>query len=229
MRTVPFFMTLLILILLGIGWLGSRNFLPQSDQMMLSLLWERRVFLYVAIGASILIYLVSLMVSRGSFVEARPKTLRVKAGIIPVDISYARIRQIRLVSFNMQYNVDKLSGRDFSLVEGYESATCTALDLKSLPKPFTPSLLRRMWHRFMFTGTGDSLMFVVEDPMVLNQQIDGFISARQARLKKNTKYLDPIQRAAQEQAARKAQATKAEQAKQKKQRGMPQINLGRKR
>src|SRR5688572_32914157 len=78
MRTVPFFMTLFILVLLRIGWLGSRNFLPQRDQAVLSLLWGRRIFLYVAIGASALIYLVSLMVSRGSFVEARPTTLRVK-------------------------------------------------------------------------------------------------------------------------------------------------------
>ena len=74
----------------------------------------------------------------------------------------------------------------------------------------------------MFTGDGESLMLVVSDPMVLNQQIDSFISARQARLKGATKYVDPIERAAQEQAARASKA-------KKKQPAAPQVNIGRRR
>jgi hypothetical protein len=227
LRTVPFLITLFSIVLLAIGWLGNQGIISGGNSGMMKLLWDQRIWLYVMIGAGLLMYLLAIYIARASFVEARPKTLRVKAGIIPVDISYARIRQIRLVSLNMQYDLKKLSGRDYSLIEGYDSATCTALDLQSVPKPFTPRLLRQMWHKFMFVSKGDSLMFIVDDPMVLNQQIDGYIAARQSRIKKNTKYLDPIERAAQEQAARAAKATKAEKAKQKT--AQPQINLGKKR
>jgi hypothetical protein len=224
LRTVPFLIALFCLILLAIGWMGSEGILQGGDQGLMQRLWTGRLLLAVAIGASMLLYLFSLVLSHGSYVQARPKALRVKAGLIPVDISYARIKQIRLVQFDLQYPLDKMRGSDYALVEPFEGSTCTAVDLKSLPKPFTPQLLRRIWSRFMFTGDSDGriLMLVVTDPMVLNQQIDGYISDRQARLKGATKYVDPITRAAQDQAAQAARA-------KKKQPAAPQVNIGRKR
>lgn len=229
LRTMPFLIALFTVVLLVIGWLGSTGILQGGDQSLLNRLWSSRILLYIIVGASALLYLFSLYISHDSYVEARPKTLRVKAGLVPVDISYARIKQIRLVSFSMQHPLDRLKGSDFSLVEPFEGSTCTAVDLKSLPKPFTPSLIKRMWNKFMFTGEGGSLMFVVQDPMVLNQQIDGYIAARQARVKKDSKYLDPIERASQMQAKRASMAARQEQKKKQKQRTDPQINLGRKR
>jgi hypothetical protein len=222
LRTVPFLIALFCVILVGIGWMGSRGILEGGDQGLMLRLWTGRLFLYVAIAASVVLYLFSLVISHGSYVQARSKALRVKAGLVPIDISYARIRQIRLVQFDLQYPLDKLKGSDYSLVEPFAGTTCTSVDLKSLPKPFTPQLLKRLLSKFMFTGDGESMMFVVSDPMVLNQQIDGFIAARQARLKGGTKYVDPIQRAAQDQAAHAARA-------KKKQPAAPQVNIGRKR
>jgi hypothetical protein len=225
MRTLPFLLAIFSIVLLAIGWLGNSGILEGGDQSLLSRLWDQRNWLYVLVGASVLLYLFSVYLSLGSYVEARKKTLRIKAGVVPVDVSYARIRQLRLVQFGMQYPLDKLKGREAALVEPFEGSTCTALDLKSVPKPFTPQLLKQMWSKFMFTATGDSLMLVVKDPMVLNQQIDSQIAARQARLKKESKYLDPIERAAQQQAERAARATKAQKARA----AAPQTNLGRKK
>jgi hypothetical protein len=222
MRTVPFLIALFCLILLSLGWLGSQGILQGGDQGLMQRLWTGRLFLFIAIGASVLLYLLSLLISHGSYVQARPKALRVRAGMIPMDISYARVKQIRLVQFDLQYPLDKLKGSDYALVEPFEGSTSTVVDLKSLPQPFTPQLLKRLLSKFMFTGDGESLMLVVRDPMVLNQQIDGFISARQARLKGGTKYVDPITRAAQDQAAHAARA-------KKKQPAAPQVNIGRKR
>jgi hypothetical protein len=222
LRTVPFLIALFCVILLGIGWMGSEGIFQEGNRGLIERLWTGRLLLFVAIGASVLLYLFSLYISHTSYVQARPKALRVKAGLVPVDISYGRIRQIRLVQFDMHYPPDKLKGSDAALVEPFEGATCTSVDLKSLPKPFTPQLLKRVWNKFMFTGDGESVMFVVRDPMVLNQQIDGYISARQARIKGSTKYVDPIERAAQDQAAHAARA-------KKKQPAAPQVNIGRKR
>jgi hypothetical protein len=224
LRTVPFLIVLFCLILLAIGWMGSEGILQGGDQGMMQRLWTGRLLLYVAVGASLILYLFSLLLSHGSYVQARPKALRVKAGLIPVDISYARIKQIRLVQFDLQYPLDKVKGSDYALVEPFEGSTSTVVDLKSLPKPFTPQLLRRLLNKFMYTNDSDgtSLMLVVSDPMVLNQQIDGYIAARQARMKGGAKYIDPITRAAQDQAAQGARA-------KKKQPATPQVNIGRKR
>jgi hypothetical protein len=221
MRTAPFLIAIFTLALVGIGWLGNQGILTGGNRDLITRLWEGRLLLYVAVGASLLLYLLSLYISRGSYVEARPKALRVRAGLVTVDISYARIQQMRLVQFGLQYPLDSLRGSEAALVEPFEGSTCSAVDLRSLPRPFTPRLLRRIWSKFMFTADRRSLMFVVADPMVLNQQIDGYIANRQARIKQKTQYIDPIERAAKEAAERAQRAKKTPPP--------VQANVGRKR
>jgi len=203
MRVTPLLIVVFTFLLLGIGWLADREILAGEATGIAQRLWDGRVLLYVMIGASALLYLLAIYISRTSYVEARPKTLRIKAGLVPVDVSYARIRQIRLVQLGVQYPEKKLKSRDLALVDHLLGNTCTAVDLRSLPWPFTPGLLKRLWSKFMFTADGGSLMFVVADSMVLNQQIDSKISDRQARVNKTDQYLDPIARAAKEQASSK--------------------------
>lgn len=196
LRTLPFLIALAGAALLALGWLSSQEILQAGDQALLTQLWERRIVLYLLIGASVLLYLLSLLLSWNSYVEAGPKTLNIRAGLIPVDISYGRIRQIRLNSLGTMYPYDKQKGPSRALVEEFEGLTCTVVDLQSVPWPFTKDTLRRVWHKFMFTPDGNSLMFVVPDAMVLNQQIDGHVAARMARMKSSDRYLDPVERAA---------------------------------
>src|SRR5438876_4290382 len=77
LRTVPFLINLYTLVLLAIGWMGSHQIFSGGDTGMMNLLWNQRIFLYIAIAASAAMYLLSIVISRGSFVEARPKILRV--------------------------------------------------------------------------------------------------------------------------------------------------------
>jgi hypothetical protein len=201
MRVTPLLIVAFTFVLLGLGWLADHNIVGSGGSGLGQRLWDGRILLYVMIGASALLYLFAIYISRASYVEARPKTLRIKAGVVPVDLSYARIRQIRLVQLGMQYPEKNLKNRDRALVDPFLGNTCTAIDLRSLPWPFNHALLKRMWNKFMFTADGGSLMFVVPDSMVLNQQIDGKISDRQARISKKDRYLDPIARAAEKQAS----------------------------
>jgi hypothetical protein len=65
-----------------------------------------------------------------------------------------------------------------------------------------PQTLKRLWSKFMFTADGGSLLLLVRDAMVLNQQIDSARAAYHARLSKQSRgYKDPIERAVE--AARK--------------------------
>ncbi len=205
LRTAPFFTIVLCAVLLGLGWLGNREILTGGNREMLERIWSNRTLLYLVLGASTLLYGFMILIAQTSYVEAQAKTLRVKAGLIPVDISYGRIRQIRLAQFGLQYPADQLRGTERALAEDFAGSTCTIIDLNSLPRPFTPALLKRLWHRFMFTADSNSLMFVVKDAIVLNQQIDGYLAARQSRQKGENRYLDPIERAARMQRQRAAQ------------------------
>ncbi len=202
MRVTPLLIVAFTFVLLGIGWLADHEVIGGVSGGFAQRLWDSRNLLYVMIGASVLLYLFAIYISRTSYVEARPKTLRIKAGLVPVDVSYARVRQIRLVQLGVQYPEKKLKHREVALLDPFMGNTCTAVDLRALPWPFSPALLKRLWNKFMFTADGGSLMFVVADAMVLNQQIDGKISDRQARIKKKDRYLDPIARAAEQQAAK---------------------------
>jgi hypothetical protein len=146
------------------------------------------------IAFSILLYVIALIVAN-SYVEVQAKALYIRAGLVAQHISYGRIRQMRIVQLNEQYPSREIKGRDYRLLEPFYEYPCTAVDLRSWPK--TP--LKRLWHHTMFTRDGrNSLLFIVENAMVLNQQIDGALSARQARYKKRGQYEDPIERAVQQ-------------------------------
>jgi hypothetical protein len=208
LRTLPFLIVLASAVLFALAWMRHQNILDCCNQELLARMWDNRLMLYLMIGASVLLYLFSLAISWTSFVEARPKVLHVRAGLIPVNISYGRIQQIRLGSLGLHHPAENQKGGDRAIVEEFEGLTCTVIDLKSLPKPFTRKGLQRVWHKFMFTNNGSSLLFVVKDAMVLNQQIDAYISARMARQKGQGRYLDPVERAAQMQMQRARQSAK---------------------
>ncbi len=190
-RTVPLLIAVMGGILYGLGWLASRSILQAGDAALLDMLWQRRAFILALILASLALYVLMLIIARSSYVEARPRARHIRAGLVPLDISYGRIRQIRLVQVRAQYPPGTLKGSDYALLEPFIEKPCTAVDLRSWPK--LP--VKKLWHRLMFSGDGGSLLFIVQDAMVLNQQIDGALATRQARHKKRTAYQDPIERA----------------------------------
>lgn len=195
-RVTPLLIALMGAVLYGAGWLYGRGLLLGGDRSLLEMIRARHTLILILIGASLLLYVLSVWISRASHVEARRKALRVRAGLVPVNLSYGRIRQIRLVQLSSIYPPQKLKRRHRRLLKPFAEVTCTAVDILSWPR--LP--LRLMWNRFMFTPDGQSLLLVVEKPMLLNQQIDGAMTERHARLTRGKRgYQDPIDRAMAQQ------------------------------
>jgi hypothetical protein len=167
----------------------------------LPLLVGRRGLLIVLAVASLLIYILALFISRASHVEARPSVLRVRAGLVPLKISYGRIVSIRLTRPAHQYPPSTLRPGERALVEPFLGQPATAVDLRSFP--MNVGTLRRLWSKFMFLTDHPGLMFVVDDAMLLNQQID---DCRQRRLDQKAgrvqRSMDPFERLSSQQRRR---------------------------
>ncbi len=200
LRVAPLLIATFSAALYAIGWLYERGAFEVGNPMLLRALWTNRVLILALIGYSLLLYILSILIARLSFVEARRKALRVRAGLVPIDISYGRIRQIRLARFSNLYPPEALKRRERAQLRPFADMTCTIVDLHSWPR--LP--LKRLWNRFMFTRDGASLLLIVEQPMLLNQQIDAAMTQRHARLTQERRaYRDPIDRAMQTHLTRK--------------------------
>jgi hypothetical protein len=199
-RTPPLLIAFLGLVLLAIGWMGEKDIIQGGSAVLLDRLWSGRAFTFLLIIASLIMYVFAVAISRTGYVYPRPKALRVRAGLMSLDISYQRIKQLRLTSVTNEYPPDSLKGRDWVLLEPFAGMPCTAVDLSSWPWPGEKAL-RRLWNKFLFASDeGVGLVFIIEEPMVLNQQIDSYITARQARKQSATRgYVDPIERAVRAQ------------------------------
>jgi hypothetical protein len=190
-RVAPLLIAFFGAVLYGASWMAYKQVISGMNNDLLLALWESRVVLLVLVGLSLLLYILMIIIGRGSYVEVRPRALRVRAGIVPLDISYGRIRSIRLVELATQHPPQTLKARDRKIVDLYLGESCSAIDLQSWPK----QPIKRLWHKFMFTAGYNSLLFIVKDAMTLNQQIDGAIARRQARMQQGRRYQDPITRA----------------------------------
>lgn len=195
LRTAPFLIMIFGVILLFLGWLESQSAIQGVNLDLLRMLWAGQVLLITIILCSLAIFVLAIIIGHGSYVDVRPVTLHIRAGLLTLNISYKRIRQIRLGQLGVQHPEDSLRGGDWALVESFWGEPCTLVDLISWPWP-GKEMTRRLWSKFMFTRDGNSLMFIVKDAMVLNQQIDGRIAALQVSAKRS-RYVDPLERAVQ--------------------------------
>jgi hypothetical protein len=195
LRTLPLLVGISGLLLFALGWLSHSGTVVGSESMA-AMFWERRGLIIVMIAGGFALYLLAIMIARMSYVEVKAKALRVRTGLLALDISYRRIRQIRLVQFGVQYPPDELRARDLSLVRPFLGSSCTAVDMRSWP--IDRRLLKRLWIKFMFGQEGDSILFVVEDAMRLNQLIDERVTTLQSKeMIERRGYKDPIARVAE--------------------------------
>jgi hypothetical protein len=197
MRVAPFLIGAMSLLLFGLGWLSTQDVLTGVDTSLFQLLWDNNVYLIIIMFVCGVIFVYGLVTGALSYVEAQAKFLHIQAGLIAINISYRRLRQIRLSQVGVQYPEKSLRGNDINIAGPLLALPCTLLDLSSWPWPGY-KWLRRLWGKFLFSGDGVALMLVVPDAMVLNQQIDGRLSMIQAQ-GKQTEYMDPLERAAQAQ------------------------------
>jgi hypothetical protein len=178
-RVAPLLTAVLGGILYGLAWMASRSMLAGLNVALLQSLWRSRVLLLGMIGFSVALYILTIFISRGSYVEVRPKALRIRAGLIAQDISYGRIRLVRSVGLRSVYPLEALKARDRGLLEPLMDYGCTAVDMRSWPR----QPIKKLWHKFMFTGDGSSLLFIVEDALEFNQLLSSVMDVRQARIK----------------------------------------------
>ena len=197
MRTAPFMLAGISLILYGLGWLSTQDFMSKADTSLLQLLWTNQIYLIIIIFVCAAVFIYGLIVGGMSYVEARPKSLRIQAGLFAINISYARIRQIRLSQVSTIYPDGTVRGSDADLIDPLLDMSCSLIDMGSWPPP-GHNTLRRLWSRFLFSPEGDSLMLVVPDAMAFNQQIDSRMGVR-SRQAQQGQYLDPLERAIQAQ------------------------------
>lgn len=194
-RIMPLLTALFGVLIYGMTWLHAYGRFEGGNEALLEHLWLNRTLVLAIIGLNLLLYGLITIVARGSFVEARRNALRVRAGLLPLNISYARVRQLRLGQVSAQLPPDRLRNRDYALLEPLLPLACTVIDLKSWPR----EPIRRLWDKFLFTPDRKSLLFIVEEAMLLNQQIDSAMAAWQARVRGRDRYEDPIERAARMQ------------------------------
>lgn len=193
LRTAPFLITIFGVVLLFLGWLESQGAIQGVNLELLRMLWAGRVLLIAIIVCSLAIFVLAIIIGRGSYVDVRPVTLHVQAGLLALNISYKRIKQIRLGQVGVQHPEESLKGSDWGLIEPFWGEACSVVDLRNWPWP-GKKMTQRLWSKFMFTRDGNSLMFIVRDAMVLNQQIDGRLAALQVSAKQS-QYVDPLERA----------------------------------
>jgi len=197
-RTLPLLLAFLALILLSISLIGKSITLEGADTSMLDMLAAGQPLIVVIIVASALLYILAVIMG-GSYIEARSNRLHVRTGLLAINISYRRIRQIRLSQVSVQFEGRKISGSDGQVARELSGQPCSIIDLTSWPWPGLGGL-KRLWGRLMFSGDGDNLMIVVRDAMVFNQQLDGRLATIQQRQKQDqSAYLDPLERATRAQ------------------------------
>jgi hypothetical protein len=194
LRTAPFLIIIFGSLLLFLGWLSNNQMVQGINTGLLDVLWQGRIFIIIMLGCSLALFILTIIIGN-SYVEVRSVTLRVRAGLLALNISYKRIKQIRLGQLAVQHPEETLRASDWSLAEPFLSESCTLVDITSWPWPGR-KWLHRLWSKLMFSRDGDSLLLVVREAMILNQQIDGRIAALQSNAKKS-QYVDPLARAIQ--------------------------------
>lgn len=173
LRLGPFLMVLLSLGLLGL------TYLPPGT--LVAVEWfgaQSRLLVIGLVIFSVLLYMLNVVISRISYVQARPENLYIRAGLVPQVVSYTRIRQLRPVQVGKQYPKSSLKGPEFDLLEPYMGQTAVAMDLKAFP--MEEKMLRRLWSKFLFTTDQKGLLFIVEDYQLLKHEIDAHNQARKA-------------------------------------------------
>lgn len=191
LRIVPFLLILMGLLLQAILFLAERDIIEVA-----LIRPERRPFVWMLVILAAALYLVAIFISRVSIAQARPNYLRVRAGIVPLSVSYARIRSLRPVQVGEQYPPKTLKGSERALLEPFFGKTAVAVDLKSFP--LNEALLRRLWPKFMFTKDMKGLMLVVEDALGLIQEIDHHQTRYFERRNSEEKPRDLFERVARE-------------------------------
>jgi hypothetical protein len=144
--------------------------------------YQPLILVLIVINAMLFVLLLYL---GGSYVEARPTALHVRAGLVGMNISYRRITSVFPISLEQHYPPAGLKRWERIMVEPLLKISSTGVELKGFP--MDERWLRRLWSKFMFMTKQKGLILTVRNPLLLNQQIDHHRDRFLERLEKRHK------------------------------------------
>jgi len=160
--------SLLMAIVLGALWWWGYRLLPSL---------RPPYDLLLFIGAAILFALAgfSFLTRNRCFIQAHPDHLRLVTPLLPIQISYQRLRSVRPSELRLVFPPKAAKGAEKSLLEPYYGQTVVLVELNGYP--LHPRVLHFFLPRQMFLPKGTGLVLLVQDWMGLSTDIDTFLGA----------------------------------------------------
>ncbi len=155
-----FLLLWLLLLLLAVY---DFNIRPLFDDALWPLVW-------VAWGASFILWLYYVLLLRRASVEIQPRVLLLRGPLRTMKISYGRITSVTSTQLISHHNPDQHKGTTRTLIKEIGGQTCLHLSLHNFPKQYQS---RRFWYSpLLFSEVNPGLLLVVEDWMALSRQLE---------------------------------------------------------
>ena len=122
----------------------------------------------IFVSAAVMIY--ALMARYTTYVQAHPRSLRIKSPLFRLVISYGRVNLVRTTPFKVQFPPEKLSWTQRRLANKLYGQTCLVVEVKSYP--LSKSFLRLMMHPLLLSNQVTGFTLAVEDWLQLSNEIE---------------------------------------------------------
>ncbi len=130
-----------------------------------ALFWSALAFLVLGL----LRFLFTLAVSKITYVECRPKSLKIQTTFLPLVISYRRVVDTRPSALREIFPPEEQK-RNRDLLEAHWGDTVVIVDVNGFPMPV--KFMRVMMGPYFFTPDGNGLVLLVKNWMELSQRLD---------------------------------------------------------
>jgi len=131
-----------------------------------------KVLALVPALAAAVIFVYTFIARNFAWVQCRKAHLAIRAPILPLSISYARIRTVRTKSFSQIYEAALQNGIRRQWLEPYLRSPALAVQLKAYP---VSKFWLKLWlSPYLLDPDNPELVLVVDDWMGLSRQINDF-------------------------------------------------------
>lgn len=160
---------LLATVVLGLFWLLAPRILGPTPL---------RPLLLLAVLASATLMLYGYFAPKVAHVRCTPEGIRLQGPLMPLVISYRRVKGTRPVQMGQIFDLQKdRAARRWP--QRYWSMTAVVVELNGFP--VSPFWLRLWFDPHLFLPGGSGLVLLVEDWMGLSQQMDSIVSLHRSR------------------------------------------------
>ena len=122
--------------------------------------------------AAVLMFIYTFWARNRSWVECRTGHLRIQTPVLPVAISYSRVRVVRPKPFAQVYNAALTNPARHRWLEPYLRTTALSVELTAYP---VDEKWLRLWiSPYLLDPDSPEIVLVVSDWMTLSRQIDDF-------------------------------------------------------